>query len=328
VTGVRVVKWIAFGVAALLAVLAIRTLLVVWSFRSFFTHGEPRLSADEQAKSDAADLHVERGKELLKQGRCAEALAEFDEADRQWPDATWFADRGECLSLLGRSDEAIALAEADMKREDPNHWTYGFDWGARWVERARGLDAAVAWFRDHGKEYFSDLRLESRLAEWHHGEGRAAAAIPLFVHVVETRSAAKGLRFDESGHVVASGASDHDYAAVWPDAGQLARACADAGHDAEAIRYGTLAIEAAQRSDDRSWEPRPGYFDAGDVDGRIARATAFMRLGRFDEAGADLRAADVLASWGYEMYKPELEALHAELARRRDSASVPPSNGR
>jgi adenylate cyclase len=92
--------------------------------------------------------HYAKGQVLRAQGRCEEAIPEYETAlasNRNWVDA--LANIGRCKFLIGSIEEAIAAQEQAIRLSprDPMIWNWYFRIGQAHLLQSR-IDEATLWF--------------------------------------------------------------------------------------------------------------------------------------------------------------------------------------
>ena len=131
----------------------------------------PAFGAGDPAAQKDAEAHIQKGVELRKQSRDAEALAEFQEAMKRWPSARAKAQVGLAQMAVGLFEAAeVTLSEVlASSSDDP------------WVSARRAvLSEALTKIRSHLGTFNASGEPKGATVEVN---GTAACSLPCSVHV-------------------------------------------------------------------------------------------------------------------------------------------------
>lgn len=266
------------------------------------------------------EQQAEKGSDLLESGAFGPALEQLREAISLGYDNSYVQlDLAKTLEGLGRLDEAESAFDAAI---DGGHWWPPYTEKAEFLQRRDGTDAANAWLagldEDTTDHKFAYLQASFR----HRSCGDRAGAAPLYEEAVRRASARHGFRFDAEGWLLLDAPSlqkeNNDYADLWPTLKDLADCRLELGDLQGALRAATMGVAIGQQLKRCKGYYEAPEIEAGDVNCRVLRARAMVRLGRLDEAERELDLAQPLADQSsYTGYRTALTKVRRELLAAR-----------
>jgi len=268
------------------------------------------------------EQQARQASELVERGEFGPALEQLREAISLGYDNSYVQlDLAKSLEGLGRLEEAESAFDAAI---DDGHWWPPYIEKAEFLRRHDGTDTANDWLaqldEDTTDPKFAYLQAEFR----NRSCGDRAGAASFYEEAVRRASARHGFRFDAEGWLQLDAATlqkeNNDYADLWPMLEYLAACRLELGDLAGALRAATMGVAIGQQLNRCKGYYGAPEVEAGDVDCRVLRARAMVRLGRLDEAERELDLAKPLADRSsYTGYRTALATARRELlaARRR-----------
>jgi tetratricopeptide (TPR) repeat protein len=301
--------------------------------------------ADAPEAFRAQYLH-NSGVALAQLGRHAEALVEFERAERQGSRAAGAA-KAEMLRRMGRVDDALQAAQAAAARA-PRDLAARRSLAVALAQAGR-LEEAAREFEAVLREDTVDAEAISGLANTHVQRGDPRSAVPLYERALALAPADAATHANLGRARLALGefdaarssferaaALDPRMASAHAGLAEAALALGDATAAIVHLREAWRARPGAEEALALAWwlvvAPAPATHDAdealrvlADHEGELgddprwldARAAALARRGAWDEARlAQARAIARAKEMGYAQALPELEARAASYARR------------
>ncbi len=243
----------------------------------------------ESPETIQARGHFERGDELRKAGDHRAALAEYESSYSLDKDIYTLLAIANSEGALGAHEKAVAhFDEAIVMGKG---WYQPFHDKARYLERAQGIEAAVAWFEGLDQSEGDPRKYQYLIGSLHMDAGRPALAIPRFEAALQAAMNERGISFDEDQGIIIQNEEhigQNKLASLWPMPTYLARCWLHLGGNEKSYQYATMGISLHQRINTHKGYCSPEQIEAGISACRILRARVHMAQKELDAAQAEL----------------------------------------